>query len=91
MYEEVIAASINYHLYSSAPEYRWIDIGGTKALEFSYAVPIDTDRAEYKSYFLFNTDEIVTLSVGVLKSKSKSERATDIINVIRTINWVNPK
>lgn len=89
IYEEIIAASVNYSLYSSAPEYRWVDIDGTKALDYSYAIPVDSDRAKYNTYFLFNNDEAVTLTVSFLESKS--ELAKDVTNVIRTIYWIHPK
>lgn len=87
---EMAEAELDIFSFIDEPEWRWIDIDGTKAIEGSYRRTGYEGPVNCKIYLLYNYNEIAKIVVAY-REKDSNRWADDISNVIRTFKWNNPK
>lgn len=77
---------VSFHLLSG-PQYRWIDINGTKAIEMDYTRNgVQGHTTACKIFLLFNNNEVVKMIVSY-REQEKNLWSPDLDNVIRTFRW----
>ena len=71
----------------SMPSYRWVDIGGTKAIRVAYRRSgNDCNTTACTMYYLYNYDEMAMVMTAYREQEADMWQ-TDMENVIRTFRW----
>lgn len=71
------------------PDYKWLDINGTKALVIDYIREGSEGAVICHIYHLYNYDKMCCITTAYRQSY-EGKWADDIDNVIRTFEWVHP-
>lgn len=87
---EVVDVELGGWSYIEYPDFGWIDIDGTKAIEAKYKRTGVEGPVVCRIYLLPNYDEMVKIVVAYRESDA-TKWSKDLCNVIRTFHWKNPK
>lgn len=87
---EMVNEEIKPYTYVDTPEWRWIDINGTKAIEGVYRRNGDNGSVKCKFYLLSNYSEMAKIII-TFREKDSRRWESDLNNVIRTFKWKNPR
>ena len=87
---EMVDEAIKPYTYVDYPTWRWIDIGGTKAIEGTYKRNGDKGPVKCKFYLLSNYGEMAKIIV-TFREKDDDRWESDLNNVIRTFKWDTPR
>lgn len=87
---EMVDEEIKPYTYVDYPTWRWIDIGGTKAIEGTYKRNGDEGPVKCKFYLLSNYGEMAKIIV-TFREKDDDRWESDLNNVIRTFKWKTPR
>ncbi len=87
---EMVDEEIKPYTYVDYPTWRWIDIGGTKAIEGTYKRNGDEGPVKCKFYLLSNYGEMAKIIV-TFREKDDDRWESDLNNVIRTFKWDTPR
>ena len=87
---EIVDEDIKPYTYVDIPTWRWIEIGGTKAIEGTYRRNGSKGPVKSKIYLLPNYDEMAIIVVA-FREKDSDLWESDLNKVIRTFKWKYPK
>lgn len=87
---EMVDVEIKPYTYVDNPTWRWIDIGGNKAIEGTYRRNGENGPVKCKFYLLSNYSEMAKILV-TYREKDSELWENDLNNVIRTFKWNTPR